>query len=170
MAAGNDHSLVLTDSGSFHFHFVSLRSDNNLLFILSFAYKGQVFSFGNGDDSQLGHNNQSCIALPQQISIFKGANGPVKISQVSAGYDHSLLLSDDGQVFAFGNGTYGKLGLGCQTAKSVPTLITALQDKNVVCSPTAHSHYAEADSCHLSLSLSHLFVTHIGISSLWNVS
>ena len=30
---------------------------------------------------------------------------------MSAGYDHSLILTNDGQVYAFGNNEYGQLGV-----------------------------------------------------------
>ncbi len=35
-----------------------------------------------------------------------------RIKQVAAGHQHSLALADDGQVFAWGHGGYGALGLG----------------------------------------------------------
>ena len=43
------------------------------------------------------------------------------LSQVACGLNHSLCVSVDGSmVWAFGNGDYGKLGLGNSTAKATP--------------------------------------------------
>ena len=36
----------------------------------------------------------------------------LKIAAVAAGMQHSLALSEDGRVFAWGAGHYGALGLG----------------------------------------------------------
>lgn len=35
-----------------------------------------------------------------------------KIIKIAAGYEHSLILADDGSVFGFGKNTSGQLGLG----------------------------------------------------------
>lgn len=41
--------------------------------------------------------------------------------QVACGLNHTLVVSADGMmVWAFGDGDYGKLGLGNSTAKSSP--------------------------------------------------
>jgi len=45
--------------------------------------------------------------------------------QVACGLNHTLVVSADGMmVWAFGDGDYGKLGLGNSTAKSSPQVGT----------------------------------------------
>lgn len=45
--------------------------------------------------------------------------------QVACGLNHTLVISTDGMmVWAFGDGDYGKLGLGNSTAKSSPQVGT----------------------------------------------
>lgn len=47
--------------------------------------------------------------------------------QVACGLNHTLVVSADGMmVWAFGDGDYGKLGLGNSTAKSSPQVPAAL--------------------------------------------
>uniref|UniRef100_A0A3Q2R038 Uncharacterized protein n=1 Tax=Fundulus heteroclitus TaxID=8078 RepID=A0A3Q2R038_FUNHE len=47
--------------------------------------------------------------------------------QVACGLNHTLVVSADGtMVWAFGDGDYGKLGLGNSTAKSSPQQVPAL--------------------------------------------
>lgn len=46
---------------------------------------------------------------------------PPPLHQVACGLNHTLVVSADGMmVWAFGDGDYGKLGLGNSTAKSSP--------------------------------------------------
>ena len=42
---------------------------------------------------------------------------------VSAGYRHSACVTQDGQLFTWGEGDYGRLGLGDNTSRNVPTLV-----------------------------------------------
>lgn len=56
---------------------------------------------------------------------------------MSCGLNHTLCLSSDGStIWAFGDGDYGKLGLGNSSGKLIPTKIEALHGQNmkkVVC-------------------------------------
>ncbi|MGN0106988.1 MAG: Ig-like domain-containing protein, partial [Hominilimicola sp.] len=49
---------------------------------------------------------------------------------ISSGYAHTLVLKEDGSVWAFGSNEYGQLGIGIETTsnKSVPVRITALDE------------------------------------------
>jgi alpha-tubulin suppressor-like RCC1 family protein len=55
-----------------------------------------------------------------------------KIIQISAGETHSLILDLNGNVFSFGEGKYGKLGLDISTVINIntPTLIENI--KNII--------------------------------------
>jgi E3 ubiquitin-protein ligase HERC1 len=57
--------------------------------------------------------------------------------QVACGLNHTVCVSTDGQsVWAFGDGDYGKLGLGNSTAKSTPAKVEGLSGigvKKVAC-------------------------------------
>ena len=48
---------------------------------------------------------------------------------VSCGGDHTVALSEDGNVYAFGQSTNGQLGLGTRTLETyVPLKITPLSE------------------------------------------
>ena len=47
----------------------------------------------------------------------------VKISSISCGLHHTLLLSTAGQVFAFGSNTHGQLGVGDLIPRGAPTQV-----------------------------------------------
>jgi alpha-tubulin suppressor-like RCC1 family protein len=51
-----------------------------------------------------------------------------KIIQISSGYEHSLILSDSGEIFAFGNNLDYQLGDGTQENKIKPILIFKQQN------------------------------------------
>lgn len=82
-----------------------------------------VYSWGSNDYGQLGRvPNAACISA--QIVHF-----PLRfhVASVACGWKHSLLATTDGDVFAWGSGRHGQLGLGTQTLKSrIPKRIETL--------------------------------------------
>lgn len=56
-----------------------------------------------------------------------------KISTVACNGNHTCCLSSTGVVYAWGEGTYGQLGLGIETNIALePKEIPGLQDKDIV--------------------------------------
>jgi len=58
--------------------------------------------------------------------------GDAKIKQFSIGLCHLLALTQEGKVYAWGNNTYGQLGIGSTTPQSFPRLISFLNDENII--------------------------------------
>ncbi|XP_076815895.1 putative E3 ubiquitin-protein ligase HERC1 isoform X3 [Clavelina lepadiformis] len=84
---------------------------------------GKLFTFGYGDYGRLGHGNTTNKKLPEKVVALEA----FQIGQVACGLNHTLALSQDGLViWGFGDGDYGKLGLGNTSSKSTPTKIEAL--------------------------------------------
>jgi len=75
---------------------------------------------GHGDEEQ----NQK---TPKVIEALAG----VKVCAVAVGADHSLVLSEDGVVYSFGEGDFGKLGHGNEERQRTPKAIEALQGVRV---------------------------------------
>jgi alpha-tubulin suppressor-like RCC1 family protein len=76
---------------------------------------GELYAFGSNYDGQLGNatNNGTYNANPSPALVsLRGATGPVV--QAAAGYGHSLVTST-GQLYAFGDNTYGQLGISASS-------------------------------------------------------
>lgn len=94
---------------------------------------GSVYAFGWGDDGQLGFlpsELQANIMLfrPKKVSAL---NFPVQ--KVSAGATFSACISASGEVFVWGNGSKGQLGLGINCKLSyLPAKVELLNKDNVI--------------------------------------
>ncbi len=83
IAAGDSHSMVLTD-------------------------EGKVLSFGKGLIGELGHGDQEDQLVPKVIEAL----GDRRVAAIAAGRFHSMVLTDKGAVLSFGKGKFGRLGHG----------------------------------------------------------
>ena len=64
--------------------------------------------------------------------LFFGANQSYFLLQVSCGLNHTLALSTDGNVvWSFGDGDYGKLGIGSTVATTRPVVVSKLNDVGI---------------------------------------
>lgn len=80
-----------------------------------------VYTFGLGQFGQLGLG--TFIFETAEPQIVESVNGR-KITSISCGENHTALITDIGCMYTFGDGRYGKLGLGMEnfTNHFAPTL------------------------------------------------
>lgn len=76
--------------------------------------------------------------------------GNTKVIAVAAGGTHSLLLTDNGQVFSFGDGNNGKLGHGNEKSYFTPTEIPSLTNIVQIAAGSHHSLFLTEDGTALS--------------------
>ena len=88
IACGANHSMIITEAG-------------------------EVFSFGeyNNNIGKLGLGDLSADVLSPQRIFNTGYSTYGKIISASAGANHSLILNKKGNVFSFGDGSNGQLGI-----------------------------------------------------------
>ena len=59
---------------------------------------GGLYSWGTGTDGQLGHGDKENLAVPRVVGGIDGAVG------MAGGTYHSLSITGEGRVLAFGSG------------------------------------------------------------------
>jgi alpha-tubulin suppressor-like RCC1 family protein len=86
----------------------------------------RLYVYGKNYFGQLGINNSHYIFCPTKIELSE----KIKVSKVVCGGDHSLLLTEDNQLYSWGLNIFGQLGLGdfinkknpCKVEINSPTL------------------------------------------------
>ncbi|KAJ8316665.1 hypothetical protein KUTeg_005784, partial [Tegillarca granosa] len=111
VACGRVHTLVATESG-------------------------KLYSFGANGEGQLGVEDVPSSDKPLEISSIK----PQKYKMLAAGADHSIALTEDGDLYVWGGGSEGQLGLGDQTECPNPTELKT--EDAVVCVACGYYHTA----------------------------
>lgn len=104
----SDRSVVSVHCGDFH----TIALDSN----------GKVWTWGYGGSSfppqtgALGHPSKDQCDTPKQIEALEHET----IVQISAGKLHSYALTDDGRLFSWGQGEFGRLGNGLSSDQVEP--------------------------------------------------
>ncbi|CAN7989172.1 unnamed protein product [Ixodes hexagonus] len=141
LAAGAEHSIALTEKGV---AFVwgcgkegqlglgtrpsvpeplELKVDIRIMSVSAGYYHtaivsvdGILYTFGERDGGKLGLPKTLCCKRynkPTEVSTIPG-----KVVSVSCGGTHTMALTAEGKVYAFGDGRNGQLGLGNKTTQS----------------------------------------------------
>jgi len=98
---------------------------------------GQVWSWGENGNGQLGDGTNSRRTAPVQVPGLQQATA------VSAGAFYSLALTADGTLWAWGSNSLGELGADTVTSRAVP--IPVLQDVAGMASGIAHTMALKKD-------------------------
>ncbi|KAL2650925.1 hypothetical protein R1flu_019053 [Riccia fluitans] len=115
--------------------------------------EGQVYVWGSNGHGQLGLGKKGPrnVSLPTKIDALKG----MKIQKLALGAEHSLAVSNDGEVLSWGNGQGGRLGHGQSsgvlrffrnTSEFLPRLIDSLKSAQIVDISAGMTHSACVDS------------------------
>ncbi|KAI7732850.1 hypothetical protein M8C21_017325 [Ambrosia artemisiifolia] len=109
IACGGRHSAVITDAGA-------------------------LLTFGWGLYGQCGQGSTDDELSPTCVSSLLG----IRVDGVAAGLWHTICISGDGDVYAFGGNQFGQLGTGTDQAETLPRLLDA---------PSLENEHARVVSC-----------------------
>ncbi|KAL8042236.1 hypothetical protein ABFS82_09G037700 [Erythranthe guttata] len=99
---------------------------------------GQLFTFGDGTFGALGHGDRFSTSFPREVEALKGQ----KTVRVSCGFWHTAAIVEGnsdlpscsdafvGNLFTWGNGDDGKLGLGDKLCRLVPCSVATPNDRS----------------------------------------
>jgi tRNA A-37 threonylcarbamoyl transferase component Bud32 len=91
ISCGYNHSMALTENGC-------------------------VYSWGRNEDDQLGIGNTKNSNTPKQIQMKD-----IIIDKITCGANHSLILTNNGVIYAFGDNFFGQIGNGIKGDIETPT-------------------------------------------------
>ena len=79
---------------------------------------GSLFVWGSGYHGQLGTGDTASRLAPTRV-----AGLPAPVRQVAAGWFHTGIVTEAGDLLMCGKGEYGRLGLGDEDNRATPTLV-----------------------------------------------
>lgn len=92
--------------------------------------QGELYTWGLGEYGRLGHGDNATQLKPKLVATLSGR----RVIQVACGSRdaQTLALTEDGAVFSWGDGDFGKLGRGGSEGSSTPHEIERLSGIGVV--------------------------------------
>ncbi|KAJ7995593.1 hypothetical protein DPEC_G00246200 [Dallia pectoralis] len=94
------------------------------LFTICMTDRGIIMTFGSGSNGCLGHGSFNDVTQPKIVEALLG----YELVQVSCGASHVLAVTNDREVFSWGRGDNGRLGLGTQDSHNSPQQVCVPAD------------------------------------------
>jgi alpha-tubulin suppressor-like RCC1 family protein len=112
VAAGGHHSAAINEDGE----------------VFTWGWSGSLWKLGGlghgrGKLGYLGYGIPENIKRPKKVEGLSG----VKIVQIACGHHHTLALSDEGEIYSWGRGDWGRLGHGNNASVYTPLKIDPVQ-------------------------------------------
>ncbi|XP_035686508.1 X-linked retinitis pigmentosa GTPase regulator-like isoform X2 [Branchiostoma floridae] len=99
---------------------------------------GRLYTFGSNDWGQLGLGHTKTASKPSCVKSLKHE----KAKLVACGRSHTLIVTEDGKLYAFGNNGETQLGVtGMQTSPS-PVLVESMTAQNIIALSAGTDHSA----------------------------
>ena len=87
-----------------------------------------VWAWGSNNNGQLGNGAMTDVYTVGEVSNMNGT-GAIGIA---AGYDHAVVVKNDGTVWTWGNNSNGQLGNGTTTVSVVPVQVSGMSGVDAV--------------------------------------
>ena len=89
---------------------------------------GRVFAFGSNNAKQLGDGTSVNRLVPTNITAQFNLDEDETIINIGSGLMHTLVLTSNGRIFAFGFNLFGQLGINSNADSAVPVAHQAIVD------------------------------------------
>ncbi|EGC36949.1 hypothetical protein DICPUDRAFT_97415 [Dictyostelium purpureum] len=107
-----------------------------------------LYAFGHGEYAQLGATEETQhLDMGSRDNHFKYSSPKVvealedkKIKYVTCGHLHTLALTEDNEVYVWGWGSSGCLGLNSKRFQLVPQLVTSISGEEISCISAGEKH------------------------------
>lgn len=102
-------------------------------FTIALDRHGTIWTWGKGSNGCLGTGNLNDAYKPEMIKseLFGLAKAERFIIDIAAGGEHCLALNEEKNVFSWGNGKMGRLGIGTETSQLYPTKIRYFENHDI---------------------------------------
>ncbi|MCV6585612.1 MAG: Ig-like domain-containing protein [Marinibacterium sp.] len=101
---------------------IAIENGNGVSFALD--ADGVLYSWGSNTNGQLGHGDRDTRMVPTPVEVFGGE----RVVAVSSGTSHTLALTAEGEVYAFGSNTDGQADGSGERRVVDPTQVDGLPD------------------------------------------
>ncbi|XP_059540570.1 RCC1 and BTB domain-containing protein 1 isoform X3 [Myotis daubentonii] len=114
---------------------------------VALAADGEVYGWGYNGNGQLGLGNNVNQLTPVRVAALHS----VCVNQIVCGYAHTLALTDEGLLYAWGANTYGQLGTGNKNNLLSPTHIMVEKERvvEIAACHSAHTSAAKTQGGHV---------------------
>lgn len=112
---GKNELVIQIDCGKMHS--ICLSTDNN------------VFTWGEGSHGRLGHGDDDTgdQSRPKELYVLSQRK-PILIS---AGDSHCAAITESGELYTWGSGSFGKLGHGNERNQTSPKSVQFFKEENI---------------------------------------
>ncbi|XP_053521364.1 RCC1 and BTB domain-containing protein 1 isoform X4 [Artibeus jamaicensis] len=114
---------------------------------VALAADGEVYGWGYNGNGQLGLGNNVNQLTPVRVAALHS----VCVNQIVCGYAHTLALTDEGLLYAWGANTYGQLGTGNKNNLLSPAHIMVEKERvvEIAACHSAHTSAAKTQGGHV---------------------
>uniref|UniRef100_A0A7S3PDQ3 BTB domain-containing protein n=1 Tax=Aplanochytrium stocchinoi TaxID=215587 RepID=A0A7S3PDQ3_9STRA len=102
---------------------VHIYSANGCEHLVAVSAGGSIFTCGYNARGQLGHDTTNHISTPKLVQSLSGK----RVVKVACSYYHTLVSTDEEEVYGFGRNDYGQLGIGDTIDRAKPQRLDSLR-------------------------------------------